>query len=300
MARNGSGVVQAAGISQPNAEVQSAVYDASRDGTRNMQVAAEQTESIPAPTSSPGGPSGQSPGYSLFQQGEAALKARDRDRALQLFQQAAAYSNDLDQVTASRLQDHLSLLSVPRGGPPHTGPAAPVDDAVLAQQAAVRQVLSDVNNHEADARRMLEKDPKAALTLLEETRKKVEHAGMSSLDGSLDPAARDQLLRRLDRSIADTQHFIDQNRSRIDLDDKNNAVRTDIERETNVKLQTQQKLAELVNQYNRLIEEQRFEEAEVIAKRAQELAPASKLPKSWSPRSGSCAELEREKQITRR
>ena len=47
--------------------------------------------------------------------------------------------------------------------------------------------------------------------------------------------------------------------------------RTD--RDAAVKLQTQQKLAELVDQYNRLNEEQRFEEAEVIAKRAQELAP---------------------------
>ena len=44
-------------------------------------------------------------------------------------------------------------------------------------------------------------------------------------------------------------------------------------RDASVKLQTQQKLAELVDQYNRLNEEQRFEEAEVIAKRAQELAP---------------------------
>ena len=35
----------------------------------------------------------------------------------------------------------------------------------------------------------------------------------------------------------------------------------------------QQKLAELVDQFNRLNEEQRFEEAEVIAKRAEELAP---------------------------
>ena len=94
-----------------------------------------------------------------------------------------------------------------------------------------------------------------------------------SKPSGLEPAARDQLLRRLDRSIADTEHYIEQNRSRIELDEKNDAVRQGMTREANVKLQTQQKLAELVDQYNRLNEEQRFEEAEVIAKRAQELAP---------------------------
>ena len=199
------------------------------------------------------------------------MKARDRDRALQLFQQASAYSNDLDPVTAARLQDHLSLLSVPRGASPRSGPpgqpASPVDEAVAAQHALLRQVFADVNHREAEAKQMLEKDPKMALTMLQETRKKVEAAGLES------STERDQLLRRLDRSITETQRYIEQNRSRIELEEKNNGVRTDLTHETNVKLQTQQKLAELVDQYNRLNEEQRYEEAEVIAKRAQELAP---------------------------
>ncbi|MGA2257509.1 MAG: hypothetical protein ABSG53_22850, partial [Thermoguttaceae bacterium] len=275
MARNASGVIQAGGVSQPNPGVQQLVYNPSSDTTQNVQAAAQQTESIPTPPNQPatsvgGGDAGQSPGYSLFQQGEAALKARDRDRALQLFQQASAYSKDLDPVTASRLQDHLSLLSVPRSGPPRTGPAgqppSPVDEAVAAQQALLKQVYADVNHREAEANQMREKDPKAALAMLQETRKKVESAG-------IEPAPRDQFLRRLDRSIADTQHYIEQNRSRIELNQKNDTTRQEITRETNVKLQTQQKLAELVDQYNRLVDEQRFEEAEVIAKRAQELAP---------------------------
>ena len=184
MARNASGVVQAGGVSEPNAGVQSAVYDPSRDPTRNVQVADQQAETIPSPSNQPAAPPGgsdaarQSPGYSLFQQGEAALKAHDRDRALQLFQQASAYSNDWTRSRRRRLQDHLSLLSVPRGAPPRTGPAgqpaSPVDEAAAAQQALLKQVFADVNHREADAKRMLEKDPKMALAMLQETRKKVE------------------------------------------------------------------------------------------------------------------------------
>ncbi len=238
IARSAAGVVQAGGVSQPNPGVQSLVYDPSRDPTRNVQ--AQQVEPIPSPPTDPAVPSGgppgtgdaahPSPGYSLFQQGVVALKARDRDRALQLFRQASAYSNDLDPATAARLQDHLSLLSAPRpaSGYPATGypgpsaPAAsPVDEAVAAQNALLKQVYADVNHHEAEARKMLEKDPKGALALLQETRKRVESAGLAA-------DKRDQFLRRLDRAMADTQHYIEQNRPRIELDAKNDAVRKDL------------------------------------------------------------------------
>ena len=274
--RFASGVMQAGGTVDVSGGVNSAVYVPSRDGTRNMQVADIATEAVPAPPDQPSGPSisadasGQSPGYGLFQQGEAALKAHDRDRALQLFRQAAAYSSQLDQVTAERLQDHLSLLSAPRTLGQHPGapgqPAAPLDDAAAARQALVSQAFNDMTHRESEAKAMREKDPKGALALLQETRKKVETS-------AVEPGIRDRWLRQLDRSIEETQQFIAANRSRIDLDDKNNNVRADMNREALNKQQVQQKLADLVDQFNRLNEEQRYEEAEVIAKRAQELAP---------------------------
>ena len=321
MARTGtqysgsSGVVQAGGISDPRPgvpgapAVTQAIYNPWNDPTRNMQVADQQAELVPSPSNQPSNPPAaedssrrgtQSPGYSLFQQGEAALKARDRDRALQLFQQANAYVNDLDPVTASRLQDHLSLLSMPRGGgapntlghrnAPPGQPAVPLDDAVATQLALQKAVFGDVTYAEVAAKQMLEKDPNGSLRMLQEARKKVDTAG-------LEPAAREQLLRRLDRLIADTQHYIEQNRSRIDLEAKNNAVRERMTRDANVKLQTQQKLAELVDQYNRLNQEQRFEEAEVIAKRALELAPHEMVTQVMVSKSSILIKLNRERQI---
>ena len=59
--------------------------------------------------------------------------------------------------------------------------------------------------------------------MLEEARKKVEAAG-------LDSATRDQLLRRVDRAIAETKQFIEQNRPQIELAEKNNRTRQDVER----------------------------------------------------------------------
>jgi general secretion pathway protein D len=270
------GVIQAGGSVDVSAGVNNAVYDPSRDRTRNMQVSDISTDAVPAPPEQPAGPSispdasGQSPGYGLFQQGEAALKAHDRDRALQLFRQASAYSSQLDPVTAERLQDHLSLLSAPRTLGQHPGapgqPAAPLDEAAAARQALVSQVFSDMTHRESDAKAMREKDPKGALALLQETRKKVETSGV-------EPGIRDRWLRQVDRSIEETQQFIAANRSRIDLDEKNNKVRGERDRDAQNKLQVQQKLAELVDQFNHLNQEQRYEEARVIADRAHELAP---------------------------
>jgi general secretion pathway protein D len=274
--RAASGVIQAGGTVEVGGGVNSAVYDPSRDHTHNMQVADVATDPVPSPPDQPGGPSispdssGQSPGYSLFQQGEAALKARDRDRALQLFRQASAYSSQLDPVTAERLQDHLSLLSAPKNPGQHAGaagqPGAPLDAAAAAQQSLVSQVFSDMTRRESEAKAMREKDPKGALALLQETRKKVEASGVEQ-------NIRDRWLRQIDRSIEETQQFIAANRSRIDLDEKNNNVRGELNREAMNKQQVQQKLAELVDQFNKLTEEQRYEEAEVIAKRAEQLAP---------------------------
>ena len=69
-------------------------------------------EAIPTPNAS-GRETPPGSALSLFQQGEAALKAHDRDRAYQLFVQAALRKNELDPAVAQRLQDHLQLLSSP-------------------------------------------------------------------------------------------------------------------------------------------------------------------------------------------
>ena len=272
----GTSGLAAGGMPGADPYAQRAVYDPTRDPTRNTQVSnqapPEPAEPIATPPARPGSANEQttSPGYSLFQQGEAALKAHDRDQAYQLFRQAAAYMNELDPMTAQRLQDHLQLLSIPRsqaGHPMQPGqPGSPADEAAARQQALLRQVATELAHQETQAKAMREKDPKGSLALLEQERRKVESAG-------LDPASRDQLLKRVDRALADTHHYIDDNRPKIELAEKNDKVRSEIARDQTVRQQTQDKVKELVDQFNQLIAEQRYPEAVVVAKRALELAP---------------------------
>ncbi len=273
-ARMPSGVMPAVAVAGPGPDpVAPAYYVPAQDMTRNIQVSGPPSaaETIATP---PGQPlSAQQPvpsqGYILFQQGEAALKAHDRDRAYQLFRQASAYMNELDPLTAQRLQDHLQLLSMPRPaarGVPPGQPGSPAEEAAARQLALQRQVYADVGQQEANARALLEKDPKGALALLRETRQRVEAAG-------LQPAVRDQVLRRLDRAIVDTQQFIEQNRPRIELTERNEHVKADIKREELAKEQMRAKVALKVDEYNRLIDEHRYDEAVVVAKQAGEIAP---------------------------
>ena len=97
-------------------------------------------------------------------------------------------------------------------------------------------------------------------------RKRVEESG-------LDSATRDQLLHRVDRAIDDTKKILEQNRPQIELAERNNRVRQEVDRERKYKVEVQEKFALMVNECNKLMEEQRYEEAQVLAKQANELAP---------------------------
>lgn len=232
-----------------------ALYDPRQDTTRNIWAGA----------SAPGGSgpeAGSSPGLTLFRQGEEALRNRDTETAIRLFRQAAQYRHELDPVTQQRLQEYLQLYSTP--SPPG---GSMIDEAVARQQALLRQIHAEVAQQESNALKLRETDPRGALALLEETRKRVETTQ------GLDANARAQLLRRIDRNIEQMRKYIEENRSRIELDEQNRRLQEEVTRSQMTKLEIQQKLAAMVDEYNRLMDEQRFAEAEVVAKRAYELDP---------------------------
>jgi len=279
-------VVSAGGSGEPNHTAERALYNPARDQTENRRVSNQQStyrfdgrfaqsQGQPTPAYPPASNSGadaaaNTPGMALFQQGEAALKAHDAARARELFSQAANYTNEMDPVTVQRLQDHLQLLAAPSRGPSQPAARAPTmaDEAASRQRLLTRQVAADLAHRESNARALRENDPKGALVMLQEARKKVEASG-------LDTSTRDQLLRRVDRAIAETDQIIEQNRPQLELAERNDNVRQEIAREQRVKLEVQEKLALLIDDFNRLMDEERFEEAQVVAKRAAELDPTN-------------------------
>ena len=84
-------------------------------------------------------------------------------------------------------------------------------------------------------------------------------------------------MRSVDRSLAETQQYIEHNLPRIELAEKNNRTREEIEREKQAKYERQEKLAVMVNDFNHYMDEERYPEAEVVAKRAAELDPKNPI-----------------------
>ena len=271
-------VHRATGAYDPAGRAAHALYDPRHDPTRNVPAAgvepypghASVAQNVPTPPRpvDAAAPGAIRAGMALFQKGEEAMRARDVPTAMRYFRQAADYRNDLDARTAQRLQEYLQMPGAP------AGPGAPapsmIDATVAKQQALLKQVHADVLHQKIAAERMRERDPKRALALLEETRAKVAAAG-------LEPAARDEVLRRIDRSLEQMRKYIEENRARIDLKEQNKQITDDIDRNRQLKLEIQEKLALMVDEFNRLMDEQRFAEAEVVAKRAAEMDPESPI-----------------------
>jgi general secretion pathway protein D len=316
----GSYVVQAGGNGEPDRTATRAYYNPAADTTRNVQaaateptfggytpsatrysVAANANQPAPVPAPMPAGGTPQSPGMALFLQGEAALRAHDATRAYEFYRQAANYPNDLDAATAQRLQERLQLLANPsRHGPTTPAGTTPsmVDQAAGQRNAAFRQLATELANRKSGARAMLATNPRGALTVLEEGRRKIETS-------DLDAATRDRFLRDMDRSIAEARAAINENRPQLDQIDKNDHIRQEVARSQRLKIEVQEKVALLVDQYKRLTDEQRYPEALVVAKQADALAPDDPVVRQvlWNAkfvqryREGKAIEAEKEEKV---
>jgi general secretion pathway protein D len=293
--RETSGVVQASnnqvipagGTAEIDRTAARAVYDPANDRTRNTPASHAEGYRPPmgssidmaqiptplsggSPTLAPTAPAtegnaSESQGMILFRRGEEALRARQSEQAYELFRQAAPFMNDMDPTAAQQLQDRLQLLTPPNVNR-NAGPRSLVDETTAKQAILYRQLASEISQADINARKKVTTDSKAALEGLETVKKRLESE-------PLDSASRDQLMRRVDRALTEVNQYISQNRPRIELDEKNRAVREDLDREQRTKREVQDKLALKINEFNTLCQEQRYAEAEVIAKQCVELAP---------------------------
>jgi general secretion pathway protein D len=237
------------------------VYRPQEDSTR-VQLAQSQQPAAP-----------NSPGFGLYRQGIRALETGDRSAALQLFRQAWQYETELDKETRQILKDKLSLLTSPAPGIVNPQEPSPLE-AIDTQQSLLRQKLfREISTVEKEAEQMMRADPKGALGHIQRLRDRIAQS-------EVDPTARKQLLTIVDRRVAELQAFIDQHRGEIDLDERNRTILAGVEQGRETTLEVQDKIAELVEDFNSLLEEERFAEAEVIAKQVRELKPDSPISRT--------------------
>ncbi|GIW93931.1 MAG: general secretion pathway protein GspD [Pirellulaceae bacterium] len=238
--------------------VQPGVYVPEQDASRVVPAGVQQpTPAQPAPQNSQG--------MRLYQQGLQALEKQEIGTALELFRQAWRYEAELDPQTRQQLRDKLTLLQAV-APPSGDQPKSPLEEVAARQQIAQQQLFREINNEQRAAEQQLATDPKGALNRMQTLRNRVANA-------DIDPAVKKQFLTFVDRQIQQIQAYIDQNRVAIEQDERNRKIEADRLRDQQELLMTQDKLAELVEQFNTLMDQQRYSEAEVIARQARQIAP---------------------------
>lgn len=252
---------------QPAAATQPIPMDLTAPGGNNLLLAQAPTgglqplpaaeEMLPQPLDA----------FQLLKGGEDALRQGDRNMALKLFREAHARRNELDVLSQQQLQDHLQMLAGGSiSGTSRSEGGSLLNSASSGQAVLARQLSTEVGKRQSEAARLRNTDPQGALQLLKDVNQEISQS-------DLDEGMKTQLIRRVDLSIAETERFIRDKGADIELDRANQAVLEDIDRSREVQRQVQVRLAELVDEFNTLRDEQRFAEMEIVAKRAYDMAP---------------------------
>ncbi len=274
---------------QPAGAVAQGVYVPERDNTRVAPVRADGVMSGRLAQQVQLA-QGQAPGttaYDLWQSGLRALEQQDRATALSYFKEAWKQKDELDPNLQKQLSDKLTNLRESMN-PPRPLPAlpgageplpTPLDQAANSQQVNQERLAREIANEHKIAQDLSQSDPRGAMVNLQKLRERVNAADINNI-------ARKQMLSVVDRYISELDTYITANLAAIENRERNEEIRADMDKGNELKLETQQKLAELVEEFNKLLDERRFSEAEIVAKQANEIAPKERITEQmmWQAR----------------
>ncbi len=116
-------------------------------------------------------------------------------------------------------------------------------------------------------------------------------------DAEVDAAAKKSLLTVVDREIDALQQYIERNRAEIELAERNREVMQSVALDSERRRQVQMELAKLVEQFNELVDEQRFAEAQIVARQARELDPENPVVQNLLWKSTFIIRMEEQMQI---
>jgi general secretion pathway protein D len=141
-----------------------------------------------------------------------------------------------------------------------------IDTADASQQVLARQLSAEVGKRQSEAKRLHTEDPERALAILRETQQMVK-------DSKLPESAQRELLTRIDITLNQVEKFAKGHGGEIELEKQNAEVLQTIEREREVDRKIKQEIADGIEEFNKLRDEHRYAEAEIVARRLYELDP---------------------------
>lgn len=224
----------------------------------------------------------------LVRDGKLALRRGDRAAAYSLFLQAYQSGEQMPPRTKQQLEDFLQQLSPKKGnriqlaGADDTTTEAGSEDPTAApaegeapsaldrvdQQLAVKldALRTQVMNSIFRADRAREKDPAEALKILDKAQLELENTDLSKEQVA-------PLLRSVTRARELAQASMQEQASNLAQKAHNKKVKDDNKSTMQTQIRIEQEFADLVQQFNDLLKQRRYAEAELIAKKAKELDP---------------------------
>ncbi|MFM8478134.1 MAG: hypothetical protein ACKOEO_20305 [Planctomycetaceae bacterium] len=261
--------------------------DAGPRGRRGTRVARAAVEEPDFAAISPDGSSASE----SYRHGIALMRRGDRAGAKAAFQAAWKNAGELSAIERQQLHDFLQDLATPRAVRLASNssadeeaemqepaeieegqePLVTEDSNVLADAAQRSDVQYDrlrteVMNSVFRAEKMKTSSPDEALQILDNTLATVEAA-------PLEKESLETLAGYVRRSQTTIREYRDQQAPNLERAERNRNVMEEIRRETETKIRIEQEFAELVDQYNQLMKERRYAEAQLIARKAKDLNP---------------------------
>jgi general secretion pathway protein D len=205
-------------------------------------------------------------GTQWYERGLEALARDDRETAKQCFANAWKKKDELDANARVQLKDKLAYLQ--SRTEPEAVSAIPTQDRESVQRK--QRLFAEVSGEIADAERMVNDKPYEAIDRLKNLRTRVSQ---SDVDG----AYRKQMLSMVDRVIGNVESWMETNRASIELEQRNKQIEDRISLDESTQAKEDSQIQTLVDQYNELMDDQRFAEAEVIARKVEEIKPNSEI-----------------------
>jgi general secretion pathway protein D len=154
----------------------------------------------------------------------------------------------------------------------------------------VARISAEVAAKQLEAKRLSQKSPADALDLLDTTAK-----GLN--DQPLPEETKTQILRRIERTRRDIEEATGKRRNELAMEKQASQVEAQVDRERSQKVEVDQRIAMLIEEYNTLVDERRFAEAEAIAKKAGQLAPDNAVVRQLLAQSRMIRRLDAQKSI---
>ena len=200
----------------------------------------------------------ESHGYLYAQEAANALSAGNREAALANYRDALRYENELDSATVREITGAIAELTSPLGS---ETPA--VSQTGVNFNQAPQNIQSEIQAYVVKTYQIRNTDPNEALAMLDQLKSEITSANIND-------AVKNNFLYSVEMAAADTKKFADVHGAQIARDNHKREVEEELRQGREERIQIQNRFADDVETFNRLLEEGKYDEAMILAKKCKD------------------------------